>query len=323
MVRQAATRRERSAAARRFRADRRERITQSLLDAAGNLARSCEASAILVSVEALRNRILPLPQRRRPRVIHVTRAAVTDATDNGRDAVVLRVPDVPLTRMAQVRMAVFLALSQGLVAAGDVLVCLTGPPDGGTLDTVAVVDVGEEFAASLSGPLLPADLRPEVLERVVSIASQLGSEGREGRPVGAVFVIGDTPRVLAQSRQMILNPFRGHPEDHRKIGDPGLDETIKELSILDGAFVIRGDGVIEACAVCLEVEHPEHCDLPRGLGARHYAAAAITASTDSIAVTVSESTGAVTLFRSGRIITTLKRPRPSGPSVYPERDGEE
>jgi DNA integrity scanning protein DisA with diadenylate cyclase activity len=48
-------------------------------------------------------------------------------------------------------------------------------------------------------------------------------------------------------------------------------------------------------------------DLPGGLGARHQAAAAITAETRSLAVTVSQSTGTVTLFEDGGIVLTLER----------------
>jgi len=47
----------------------------------------------------------------------------------------------------------------------------------------------------------------------------------------------------------------------------------------------------------------------RGLGARHQAAAAITAVTNSVAVRVSQSTGTVTIFRRGAIVTEIEEPR--------------
>ena len=47
--------------------------------------------------------------------------------------------------------------------------------------------------------------------------------------------------------------------------------------------------------------------LPQGLGARHHAAAGITAVTEAIAITVSESTGTVTIFRHGLIVTEIEK----------------
>jgi DNA integrity scanning protein DisA with diadenylate cyclase activity len=98
------------------------------------------------------------------------------------------------------------------------------------------------------------------------------------------------------SRQLILNPFRGHPEEERNIMDRGLEETIKELATIDGAFVVRGDGVVESCGVLLKTAGQEEFQLPQGLGARHHAAAGITSVTRATAVTVSESTGNVMAY---------------------------
>ena len=69
---------------------------------------------------------------------------------------------------------------------------------------------------------------------------------------------------------------------------------------------------METCGAYLRTASQEEFELPRGLGARHHAAAAITAVTDSIAVTVSASTGSITIFRRGRIITEIQKPRSTG-----------
>ena len=129
--------------------------------------------------------------------------------------------------------------------------------------------------------------------------------------MGTMFVVGDTDRVLPLTRQLVLNPFKGYPPSERNILDYSLEETIKELATLDGAFIIRGDGVVETCGAYIRTASQEEFELPRGLGTRHHAAAAITAITDSIAVTVSESTGSVTIFRAGRIVTEIQKPRSS------------
>jgi DNA integrity scanning protein DisA with diadenylate cyclase activity len=208
---------------------------------------------------------------------------------------------------------VLLALSRKLIGADDVVVCLVGRPNVSALDTILVVQVGSEFDTFLNqdddGQDLSADVLPEVLERVLNVAAELGSEGREGKPVGAIFVLGDSERVISLSKQLILNPFHGYPDDRRNVLDPDLKETVKELASIDGAFVIRRDGVIESCGTYLKTASQTEFELPPGLGARHQAAAAITSLTDSVAITVSESTGNVTVFRRGRIVAEIEKPR--------------
>jgi diadenylate cyclase len=70
--------------------------------------------------------------------------------------------------------------------------------------------------------------------------------------------------------------------------------------------------VIETCGTYIRTTGQPEYELPRGLGARHHAAAAITAVTGAISVTVSESTGSITIFRNGRIITEIQKPRSTG-----------
>ena len=45
--------------------------------------------------------------------------------------------------------------------------------------------------------------------------------------------------------------------------------------------------------------------MPKGLGTRHWAAAAITKATKALAVVVSQSTGAVRLFQDGEILLRI------------------
>jgi DNA integrity scanning protein DisA with diadenylate cyclase activity len=154
-----------------------------------------------------------------------------------------------------------------------------------------------------------------VFERTLTLAAQLAVEGREGRPVGALFVLGDSAAVLAQSRSLILNPFHGHPEQERNILDPRLEETIKEFAALDGAFIVRGDGVVlTAGTQLLSIGPPIR--LPGGLGTRHAAAAGITASTGAVAVCISQSTGTVSVFKSGRLVADIHRPTNGGRFVF-------
>ncbi len=292
-----------------------QRITSVLIDHVQSIAEACRATAVFVYTDALGGQPLNLPAEMEEKVIYISRTVDEQRKSQKRGARFLRVPDVNLTRMGQVRIAMFLGLSHGILRQHDVIVCLVGVPASGTLDTLMITEVGQEAGVMAAAPstdrYLPPDVAPEVVERMIDIAVELGAEGREGKPVGALFVIGDSERVLSLSRQLIINPFRGYTESERNVLDPHLEETIKELSSIDGAFIIRGDGVIETCGAYLKtsLQSEDNYALPRGLGARHHAAAGVTAVTDALAIAVSESTGSVTIFRGGRIVTEIEKPR--------------
>jgi diadenylate cyclase len=289
-----------------------ERITRSILAILARVTEEAGAVAVIVNADSIPARRLPLPEDLRPKLYCVTKTQQQDEAQEEAGRLTIRVPNVSLSRLGQIKVAVLLALSRRLIAPDDVVVCLTGPAGSGTLDTLTVMRVGDEFG-DLFDPMhrdaLDGEIRPEVLERVITIAAELGSEGREGRPVGGIFVIGDAEHVGPLTRQMILNPFRGYPEDDRNILDPRVEETVKELAVIDGAFIIRGDGVIESAGTYIKAAMQAEAELPSGLGTRHQAAAAITNLTDCVAVTLSESTGTVSVFRHGRIVTELEKPR--------------
>jgi DNA integrity scanning protein DisA with diadenylate cyclase activity len=81
-------------------------------------------------------------------------------------------------------------------------------------------------------------------------------------------------------------------------------EAIKEIAQLDGAFVVSRDGTVEAA--CRIIDAPTTgLTLPKGLGTRHWAAAAITNVTSALAVVVSQSTGTVRLFQKGDVILRI------------------
>ena len=104
---------------------------------------------------------------------------------------------------------------------------------------------------------------------------------------------------------MVLNPFQGHPDEQKMITDPNLAETVKELSQIDGAFVIRYNGVIVSAGRYLDTP-AKGIRLPKGLGSRHLAAAAISKTTEAIAITISASTRTVRIFKNGKIVLESK-----------------
>ncbi|MCQ8894812.1 MAG: diadenylate cyclase, partial [Methanolinea sp.] len=125
-----------------------------------------------------------------------------------------------------------------------------------------------------------------------------------GKQLGTTFVIGDADSVLEKSRQLILNPFEGHPPADRMVTNPDIKENIKELAQLDGAFVVRGDGQIEAAARYITVDS-SRVGIPKGLGTRHSSAAAITLETQAIGIVLSQSGGKISIFRNGRIVQEI------------------
>jgi len=141
----------------------------------------------------------------------------------------------------------------------------------------------------------------EICMQVIKLAIEIAREGREGKPVGTAFVLGDSDAVLERSRQLILNPLAGHSSTDRKITNPDMRENIKELALLDGAFVIREDGTVEAAGRYISID-TSNVQLSKGFGTRHVSVAAITQETKAIGIVVSESGGQVRIMAEGRII---------------------
>lgn len=295
-----------------------EKVSRHLVRHAQQLAREIDARAVLVAADAVRqdDDLRQLLENADLPAILFSRNADTCGIPRFPSHVCVSVPDVHMTRAGQVKAAVVVCLARGLLQRGDRIVCLAGVDGTGSVDGLIVLDLGTEpeMFSLFDTSAFTADVAPEVFERALSLAAQLAAEGREGRPVGTLFVLGDSDRVLAQSRSLVLNPFHGHPESGRNILDPALEETIKEFAALDGAFVIRGDGVVLTAGSHL-LPSVSYVRLPGGLGTRHAAAANITAATNAVAVCVSQSTGAVSVFCSGRIITDIYRQPPGSRHV--------
>lgn len=148
-------------------------------------------------------------------------------------------------------------------------------------------------------------IKESVFEAVIKIAIEISKEGREGRSIGTAFILGDSQNVLARSRQLILNPFQGYRREERLITDPDMLDNIKEFAQLDGAFVISGDGAVEAAGRYITIDTGT-VRLNKGLGTRHFSVAAITQSTSAIGIVVSQSGGVIRIFRKGLIAASVR-----------------
>jgi len=161
-----------------------------------------------------------------------------------------------------------------------------------------------ESASWISKFLEGTDIREEVFEDVYTLSLELSREGREGKPVGTTFMVGSAPEVLAKSTQLILNPFQGHARSARNVTNHEIRETVKELSQIDGAFVIAGDGTIEAAGRYITID-TSRASIPKGLGTRHASVAGITQETPAVGIVLSQSGGKLSLFKDGRIFRIM------------------
>jgi DNA integrity scanning protein DisA with diadenylate cyclase activity/mannitol/fructose-specific phosphotransferase system IIA component (Ntr-type) len=287
------------------------RVNKLMIRQAEHVARGAGCSATMVFGDTFIGGIEPGFLLPRGKTILVTRNPVEADEDGSKFTDAIQVRSFSSSRMAQLRSALLVALTRGLISFNDKICCVGGITGSNQFDTIVVAETEREFQTLLSGrasDLLPEDVKPEVLERVLAVAIELAVEGREGRPVGCLFVVGDTAKVEEHTKPLVLNPFYGYKEEDRNILNPFMDETVKEFSSIDGAFVIRGDGVVEAAGSLIQAGS-NGINLPSGLGSRHAAAAGISVAANCIAIAVSSSTGQVTLFRKGVMLPLTEKRR--------------
>lgn len=192
------------------------------------------------------------------------------------------------------------AMKQDFVEEDDVVVCATKLFDD-TIDTVTRLRATEELHTGLYDLFMDSRADPSVIRDVFQVAIDLGNKGQKGKPIGALFAVGDAGTIMNKSKPLSYNPFE---KSHVHVGDPIVKTMLKEFSKLDGAFVISDAGKIVSAYRYLEPS-ADGVEIPKGLGARHMAAAGISKSTHSTAIVLSESDGMVRAFKNGELIVEL------------------
>lgn len=213
----------------------------------------------------------------------------------------------PEARKLQLSQALLEAIADELLQTGDKVVALYPGFERHAIDTFSIINLDEHLARLTSRDLqrLETQVPLETLRIVVDIAVEIGREGREGKPVGTLFVVGNHRKVLTLSHEQVHDPFRGYSPKERHVRDSRVRESIKEIAQLDGAFIISADGIVQAAG--RNVDAPATgITLSKGLGSRHWAAAAISRCTKAIAIAVSESTGTVRLFQDGKVVLRIE-----------------
>jgi len=232
-------------------------------------------------------------------------AHLEGASDHGLQQVLLDVAGLPVhERLTQ---ALLECVAAELIAPEAKVVAVYSGFEAGTADSVSVLRLEEHLGQLTSRDLrnLETKVPLETLKIVVDLAVEIGREGREGKPVGTLFVVGDTRKVMQSSHATGFDPVRGYSRSERKLTDPRVREGIKEIAQLDGAFVVGPDGTVEGAARYIDAS-AESVSVAKGLGARHWAAAAITRRTRSVAVAVSETNGTVRLFQNGDVVLRIE-----------------
>src|SRR5262249_17839047 len=237
---------------------------------------------------------------------------LTDRLKAHPDLTVLDIDPGPTPTQERMSLALLEAVrSDKLRQGADVIALYNGIEVGQDkpeqVDSLSVIHLGQHLERLSAQDLRNLDTQVplETLRAVVDLALEIGREGREGHPVGTMFVVGDTRKVLTMTRPMNFNPFRGYSQAERDVRNRNVREQIKDIAQLEGAILIRRDGV--AVAACMRIEAPDHdFTLSMGLGTRHAAAAAISKSTKGLAVAVSQSSGSVRLFQNGEVVLHIE-----------------
>ncbi|UWG48340.1 Diadenylate cyclase (c-di-AMP synthetase), DisA_N domain [Halanaeroarchaeum sp. HSR-CO] len=200
----------------------------------------------------------------------------------------------------QIRFGLEGALDRGHIEDGAA-VAIAAPLFGDEIDMMTRTRADQSKHTGIYDLFVKSRAEPGVIRNVFEVAIELGRKGQKGKPVGALFVVGDAGKVMNKSRPLSYNPFE---KSHVHVGDPIVNVMLKEFSRLDGAFIISDSGKIVSAYRYLEPS-AEGVDIPKGLGARHMAAGAITRDTNAIAIVLSESDGMVRAFKSGELILEL------------------
>lgn len=286
---------------------------EQMIKMAFMIATRIKAKAVLIHADILDN-LYYKGRFNKGRAIYLLTRKKKLEPNGGRESLLdcckglITLPKTPLSRNAIIKFATTTALSFDYITRGDKIVCVIGSPETDHLDQIQIIDTEKEseLIATKGMVGMTESVLPEVFQAVLTLSIELAQKGREGKPVGTIFVVGDAEHVLPLTKQMIINPFKGYEEEDRNITNPAIKETIREFSAMDGAFIINGEGIILTAGAYLGAA-VEESNLQRGLGSRHMAAAGITNLTKALAFVISESSGDLRVFKNGKVITTIEK----------------
>ncbi len=278
-----------------------------MIDVADQLAESFEADALLLLVEAA----IDWKQLRKAASPHKLLVAaeaeehLEGAKDEGIDVVVLDMPQSPV--FEKLTQALLESVADELLEPGADVIAVYSGFEAGKVDSVSLIHLDEHLRKLTARDLRQLETRVplDTLKAVVDLAVVIGREGREGKPVGTMFVVGSAKAVLERCHPVGFDPMKGSTKTERSIHDRRVREGLKEIALMDGALVVAADGTVMAATQFVDAP-AEGITMSKGLGARQWAAAAISRFSNAIAVTVSETNGTVRIFQNGEIILRIE-----------------
>lgn len=184
-------------------------------------------------------------------------------------------------------------LGEGAIKHNERILAILGEP----VDGVIVIDSSSLSSNKLAKISQEHEIEIEVLSRLLELARHLASRGREGHAIGALFAVGSVPKLRRYTTQLVLNPFKGHPDNKKSILDLKNHETLAEFAWLDGAILFNSKGVASDAGRYVQV--PSGISPKSGEGGRHLAARSISQLANAIAICVS-SAGVITIFSKGK-----------------------
>jgi len=273
------------------------------------LARELKINKVLVLAELLIDRRLVDKHREEETIIWVTadRKKFSDSGTMHDGDHCIEIPVTKVDRMGRVRLALVLAVIDGIIGTEESTICMTGLAGSKRLDTLLIANPSRDFPwfAEHSDGDEGSLLTTREFVRLFDIALKFATEGREGKPIGTIFVLGDAGELQKYAKPLIMNPCEGHPKKSRNIHGDEFVETMRELAALDGGFIIDRKGVVEQAGVYFDAPITKRVSVEKGLGSRHMAAAALTAKVNALAIAISESSGTVSVFFKGARMMSL------------------
>ncbi|MFO1066672.1 MAG: DNA integrity scanning protein DisA nucleotide-binding domain protein [Pirellulales bacterium] len=281
----------------------------TILAAAGALVVESDADALLVLLDGSTD--WPKLRQSIPESVKKVIVAADDASDlNGAAEAGL----IPLTLnkemsplLERLQHALLEAVADEILKSNCDVIAVYSGFEHQKLDSISLIRLDDRMRRLTSRDLqrLESSVPLKSLKVLIDLATQIGREGREGKKVGTLFIIGDTRRVLSHCKDSGFDPLRGYSRKMRNLFDPRVREDIKEIAQMDGAFVVSPDGIVEKSRQIIEVSHAS-LTLSKGLGARHWAGAAISKITKALAIVISQSTGTVRLFQNGELVMRIE-----------------
>lgn len=279
----------------------------TIFDAAVRLARPAGAHALLLLLDGPTewDQLLRHADAQRVLVAADTVEQLAGAREAGLGTVILDMPESPVyDKLSQ---ALLEAVADELLVPGARVIALYCGFEARAIDSMSIIDLGDHLGRLTVRDLQQLETRVplDTLQTVVNLALEIGREGREGKPVGTLFVVGDTQKVRRMSHAVGFDPLKGYSRKERNLKSAKIREAIKEIAQMDGAILVAADGTAEAAAQYLDAS-AANITLSKGLGARHWAAAAISRATKAVAVAVSESNGTVRIFQNGEVVLRIE-----------------